>query len=187
MKGLPESMVWEIAWLLHREIELGRFVGPDGFNSATRIMRLALRHGPTAAQTAKAVVALTPDQWIREMVRVRTSGAHLGAANDDKARGIMRRWQDLLAYAYHDGEWWRLDVWNPLLDARVPQRPHEPAGTHIANFSRLTSPWLRDGAKLWLSDALVSERYSWSTVKSRLDGLGGCSERSISGAMKDPP
>jgi hypothetical protein len=28
IRELPETMVWEFAWLLHREIELGRFVDP---------------------------------------------------------------------------------------------------------------------------------------------------------------
>ncbi|MEI6362431.1 MAG: tyrosine-type recombinase/integrase [Actinomycetes bacterium] len=170
-RDLPETMTWEIAWLIHREVELGRFIGPHGFNSATRILRLAMEHGSLSVRQAESVLALTPDEWIREMVRVRTAGVDLGKANDEKARGIMRRWHDLLAYAYHEGEWWRLDVWNPSLDARVPQRPHEPSGTYVANFSRLTSLWLREGAKLWLSDALQSQRYSWSTVKSRLDSL----------------
>jgi hypothetical protein len=58
-----------------------------------------------------------------------------------------------------------------LLDQRIPLRPHEPGGHHVINFSRLSAPWLRAGAKLWLSVGLTNGRYSWSTVKSRLDGL----------------
>lgn len=171
MKDLPDTMVWELAWIIHREVELGRFVNPDGFNAATRLLRWAITHGSPAARAAQSVLTLTPDEWIREIIRVRTAQVEVGKNAADKARGSLRRWHDLLAYAYHDGEWWRLDVWNPALDNRVPQRPHEPSGTRIANFSRLTSAWLRDGAKMWLSDGLQSGRFSWSTVKSRLESL----------------
>ena len=132
------------------------------------------------------MLSLTPDEWIRELVRIRTAGVEVGKNVADKARGSLRRWHDLLAYAYHDGEWWRLDVWNPVLDIRVPQRPHEPSGTHIANFSRLTSPWLREGAKMWLSDGLQSGVYSWSTIKSRLDSLQWL-QRAIDAAGDEGP
>lgn len=39
------------------------------------------------------------------------------------------------------------------------------------HFTNLTSLWLREGAKYWLSAGLTTERYSWSTIKSRLDAL----------------
>jgi integrase len=83
----------------------------------------------------------------------------------------LRRLQDVLVYPYHRGDWWRLNVWNPQLDRRVPQRDHEPSGRNIANFSHLRSDWLREAAKWWLSVCLETERYTWSSMKSRLDGL----------------
>lgn len=52
-----------------------------------------------------------------------------------------------------------------------PQRNHEPQGRNIANFSHLSSHWLREAAKWWLSTCLETERYTWSTLKTRLDGL----------------
>ncbi|MFJ2864138.1 hypothetical protein [Kitasatospora sp. NPDC087314] len=78
--------------------------------------------------------------------------------------------QDRLAYAYHDGEWWRLNLWNPALDRRIPQRDHEPSGRHVANFAHLSTDWLREAVKWWLSVQLLTEQYVWSSVKSRLDG-----------------
>lgn len=62
-------------------------------------------------------------------------------------------------------------MWNPQLDPRVPQREHEPSGRHVANFSHLRSDWLREAAKWWLSICLETERYTWSSLKTRLDGL----------------
>lgn len=83
----------------------------------------------------------------------------------------IKHLQDRLAHAYHEGEWWRLNVWNPALDRRVPQREHEPNGRKVANFAQLTTEWLREAAKWWLSVQLSTERYVWSSVKSRLDHL----------------
>ncbi|MEU8136524.1 tyrosine-type recombinase/integrase [Streptodolium elevatio] len=83
----------------------------------------------------------------------------------------LKHVQDRLAHAYHDGEWWRLNVWNPALDRRIPQREHEPQGRTVANFSQLTTDWFREAAKWWLSVQLSTERYVWSSVKSRLDHL----------------
>src|SRR3546814_16771962 len=65
----------------------------------------------------------------------------------------------VLGYAYHRGPWWELNVWNPSLDPRVPQRDHEPQGRTIMHFTNLTSMWLREGAKYWLSEGLTTERY----------------------------
>jgi hypothetical protein len=61
--------------------------------------------------------------------------------------------------------------WNPVLDRRIPQRAHEPQGRNVANSSHLTSDWLREAAKWWLSQNPATERYAWTTIKSRLDSL----------------
>lgn len=170
-RDLPEPMTWELAWLLHREIELGRRIHPIGFNSATRLLRVATSEGGRVARNAQSLMHLSPDEWVRQGQAARLRGADLGRSNDDHALSTLRRLQDVLVYPYHRGEWWRLDVWNPQLDRRVPQRDHEPSGRSIANFSHLHSDWLREAAKWWLSICLETERYSWSTLKTRLDGL----------------
>lgn len=170
-RNLPKYMTWEIAWSIHRGIELGRFIGPDHFNSAARVLRVATTHGSKKGRTASSLLHLTPDEWLREVQYARMRGAELGVSNDKRGREQIRVWQDMLAYPYHQGPWWELNVWNPLLDNRIPQREHEPSGRNLANFSWLTSSWLRDGAKLWLSAGLSTETMSWSTVLSRLDNL----------------
>lgn len=170
-RGLPESMTWEIAWLIHREIELGRFVNPNSFNAMTRILRTATSGGTKRGRGAQSLLQLTPEEWLREATAARMRGHAQGDGNDEKVLHRIRQLQDVLVYPYHRGQWWQLNVWNPVLDSRVPRREHEPMGTTTASFTRLTSEWLREGAKLWLSASLSNGRYTWSTIKSRLDAL----------------
>ncbi|SKX63916.1 putative transposase/integrase [Mycobacteroides abscessus subsp. abscessus] len=170
-RGLPEPMTWEIAWLIHREIELGRFVNPNIFNAMTRILRAATSGGTKRGRRAQSLLQLTPEEWMRETQAARMRGYVQGEANDHVAQGRISQLQDVLVYPYHQGLWWQLNVWNPLLDNRIPRREHEPMGAKNASFTRLTSEWLREGAKLWLSANLSTGRYSWSTIKSRLDAL----------------
>ena len=171
MRGLPQPMTWEIAWLLHREIGLGRRVHLGPFNSTMAALRAATSSGGHEARTAESLLLLTPEDWLRHVNVARLRGCELGRARDEEVVSIIKRFQDVLVYPYHNREWWRLDVWNPLLDPRIPRRDHEPSGRNIVNFSRLTSPWLREAAKLWLSICLETERYTWSTLKTRLDAL----------------
>lgn len=171
MRGLPEPMTGELAWLLHREIDLGRRVYPLAFNATTRLLRAATSHGGATARAAQSLLQLTPEEWLHQAHGARLRGTQLGRSNDYHALHTIRRLQDVLVYPYHRGNWWQLNVWNPQLDPRVPQRDHEPLGRSSANFSHLTSDWLREAAKWWLSTCLETERYSWSTMKTRLDGL----------------
>lgn len=170
-RGLPEPMTWEIAWLLYREIQLGRYVNPDGFNPMARVLRVATTYGSSRGREAVSLLQLTPEEWIREVQIARMRGAPSGAAGDKSAFHRLRALQDVLVYPYHRGQWWELDVWNPMLDPRIPQREHEPQGRNVMNFSRLTSPWLREGAKLWLSASLCNGTMTWSSLKIRLDNL----------------
>jgi integrase len=170
-RGLPEAMTQELVWVQHREAGLGRKIHPNAVNSATRLLRVATQNGGRAGRSAPSLLSLTAEQWIREAQAARLKGVDLGRVNDRHAVGQIRRWQNVLVYAYHRGEWWRLDVWNPMLDRRVPQRQHEPQGQHVGNFSHLHTDWLREAAKWWMSIQLETGHYSWSTVKTRLDGL----------------
>ena len=88
----------------------------------------------------------------------------LGTSRMEKIGGTLGRVMDLLAHVYHQGEWWELNVWNPQLDSRIPQRLHEPHGSHVINFSHLTTPWLREATKWWLSRNLEREVYTWTTA-----------------------
>lgn len=170
MRDLPDTITWEFAWLLHREVELGRFIHPTRFNAATRLVRIATTHGTKRGRNARSLLDLTSDEWGRELQSARIRGVKVGEIVD-RGAGRIGRLQDLLVYAYHKDDWWQLNVWNPVLDSRIPQREHEPAGRNIANFSHLRSPWLREGAKLFFSASLATGTMSWSSVLTRLDNL----------------
>jgi integrase len=170
-RDLPEPMTREIAWLIHREIQLGRFIKPSMFNCATRALRIATKHGTTRGRNATSLLQLTPEEWVREVQAARLRGIDVGPSLDTYALHRLRQLQDVLVYPYHRGQWWELNVWNPQLDSRIPQREHEPNGRSVLNFSHLTSAWLREGAKLWLSASLANGTMTWSSLKIRLDNL----------------
>ncbi len=170
-RALPETMIWEIAWLIHREIELGRFIHPHMFNAAVRVLRIATAHGTKRGRSAASLLHLTPEEWVREVQFARMRGFDFGSGNDKHAEHRLRQLQDVLVYPYHQGQWWELNVWNRQLDSRIPQREHEPQGRSVLNFSHLTSTWLREGAKLWLSASMANGTMTWSSVRARLDNL----------------
>jgi integrase len=177
MRELPETMIWELAWVLHREIGLGRRVHPVTFNAGTRGLRVAVAHGGRRARSAASLMSLTAEQWVHEAQVARLKGAGAGPSNDEYLGQAVKRWQDLLVYSYHRGDWWRLNVWNPVLDARIPLRPHEPKGTSIVNFSRLHTDWLREAVKWWMSLQLETQQMSWSTVTGRVHYMNWLQKR----------
>lgn len=160
LRGLPEAMRQELAWLVHREAELGLRIYPVHFNRATGGLRAATQLGGAEARSARSLLQLTPEAWVRHVDLARLRGQEIGLSVGEQLICHLRRWQDELVYPYHQGEWWQLDVWNPLLDARIPQRDHEPQGRAVLNFTHLTSAWLREAAKWWLSDTLATGRYT---------------------------
>jgi integrase len=62
-------------------------------------------------------------------------------------------------------------VWDPSLDARIPQRPHEPRGRHRIHFDRLATGWLRRGAQWYCKAGLETGALSWGTAQLRVDTL----------------
>ncbi len=172
LRGLPEPMLWELAWCVHAQVADGYSINTLRTGELRRGLVLAVEHGSPVARAALSLMALTHEEWGRDvrgaLMRANISAnAHLPSYVENGLKHL----QDRLAHAYHDGEWWRLNVWNPALDRRIPQREHEPHGRTVANFSQLTTSWFREAAQWWLSVQLSTERYVWSSVKSRLDHL----------------
>nr|WP_042185172.1 tyrosine-type recombinase/integrase [Kibdelosporangium sp. MJ126-NF4]CEL16584.1 Mobile element protein [Kibdelosporangium sp. MJ126-NF4]CTQ89065.1 Mobile element protein [Kibdelosporangium sp. MJ126-NF4] len=172
LRDLPTPMIWELCWFIHQEVINGGMIDRLRFGALRQVLLNALRHGSAQARAARSVTALTPDDWLKH---ARRGLMHLTPATrkfyEQHTRGALKRCQDRLAHAYHDGQWWQLDVWNPAMDTRIPVREHEPNGRHVTNFSRLNTEWLREGAKWWLGIALSSGQYTWSTLKTRVDSL----------------
>jgi hypothetical protein len=82
-RELPQAMTCELAWLVHRDIELGRRVHPTTFNAGTRGLRVAVAHGSRRARTARSLMSLTPEQWVHE--------AQLARMKRRRAQVVQRR------------------------------------------------------------------------------------------------
>ena len=85
-------------------------------------------------RSAASLLQLTPEEWVREVHVARMRGIEVGPSVDTDALHRLRQLQDVLVYPYHQGQWWELNVWNPQLDSRIPQREHEPHGRNVAEF-----------------------------------------------------
>jgi integrase len=168
--GLPPPMATEFAWALERHVQLGMSINAELTTKLTRMITGAL--ASSRHREVVSLVQLKREEWVQaiRLARVR-AGAPLPTGRLEHLDHLLGRFLGLLVHAYHRGEWWELNVWNPVYDPRIPQRPHEPEGRHAEYFGRLTAPWLREGAKWWLSRQLEAEVYTWSTVNSRLDAL----------------
>src|SRR5699024_7195690 len=105
MRGPPESMMWELAWLVHREVELARRFHPISFNAATRVLRAATTGG-AIAQAAQSLLQLTPQEWVRQAHRARLSGTRLGSSNDNPAIQTIQRHKIITAHTDARGHRW---------------------------------------------------------------------------------
>jgi integrase len=166
-RGLPEPMARELAWCLNRHVKVGRTVHAEKWNQLTAILERVCLTDPSI----ESLVQRTEAEWTLSFHAHYADQGAIAPAKVDHRLELLRKLLDHLVVVYHDGDWWELDVWNPICDPRIPQRDHEPSGRNVANFSDLTAPWLRAGAKFWLKTYLETGAYTWSSVKSRLDSL----------------
>ncbi|SHN37542.1 tyrosine-type recombinase/integrase [Actinacidiphila paucisporea] len=166
LRGLPASMVTEFAWSIERQVQLGMRIQAQYTTKLTRQVALVL-----AEPHSSGLISLTDlsrEEWSRRIRKARTRMGEPIAANQMTAMGrVLGRTLDLLVHVYHQGPWWELNVWNPQLDTRIPLREHEPKRRNLIYFSHLTTPWLREAAKWWLSRQLERGVYTWSTAFTR--------------------
>lgn len=169
-RELPSSIVAEFAWSIERQAQLGMRVSAQYTTKLARQIALVLTDPHHAC--ISSLLDLPRDEWLREISRIRIeTGSSLAAHQVRELATVLGRILDLLVHAYHRGEWWHPDVWNPLLDTRIPLREHEPLRHSVVNFSHLTTPWLRAAAKWWLSRQLERQVYTWSTIHTRQKNL----------------
>jgi hypothetical protein len=78
-------------------------------------------------QTELASLLDSPrDEWMRAIRKARTrDGRPLTVHQLERGGRVM----DLLAHVYHQGEWWELNVWNPLLDTRIRSGSTSPSAS----------------------------------------------------------
>lgn len=164
---LPEAISIEILWAIDRLVQAGKCIDADGVR--TLCINLERVLASAQAEELTSLVDLTRPEWERLVRKERLSaGEPIPKTTMQKIGTTLGRMLNVLAYAYHRGEWWEPDLWNPQLDSRIPQRTHEPAGYAVVNFSRITSPWLRGAVKWWLSRNLDDGVYTWGTARNHL-------------------
>lgn len=169
-EDLPDAMAVEFVWAIERQVQLGMRVPAQHTSKLTRQLALVVADAQHAH--VASLVDLPREEWMRAIRKLRTRrGDPLAPGQLLALDHLLGRFLDLLAHVYHQGEWWELNVWNPLLDTRIPLREHEPLRTNLIYFSHLTTPWLREAVKWWLSRQLERGVYTWSTAQTRQHGL----------------
>jgi integrase len=168
LDGLPEPMQRELMFVVWRIVELGGRVpcGPLGL--------LARELAATAArlrdqgQSGSSLLDRTPAQWRTELA---TTWARRTKAlpNPNTLRtiaGPLDRACKLLWFGYDQSPWWRREVWDPVMDDRIPRRDHEPISNTV-HWHRIDPAWLRLAAMWQLKTLLETDRLRWATVETR--------------------
>lgn len=112
-------MTWEIAWIIHRRIELGHFVRVIETNAVFILLRAAMHHDDEC-RSAQSLLHRSPDEWVRSARKAQMRGAKIGESAFKGGTYRLGHMAAVLGYAYHRGPWWELNVWNPSLDRGCP-------------------------------------------------------------------
>jgi integrase len=171
LSSLPEPMRRELSWCIFRIAEAGGVLEVQDMRLLVRSLGDTIDDlGPDAPGS---LTDLPPRHWQQQValsVQRRT-----GVLPDTRTSRIVRN--DLLRCyrqlwtAYDPRPWWQHEVWDPTLDARIPQRLHEPLGRRSVNFLRIRTGWLRAGLQWYDKVALDTGLLCWSTIATRLTGL----------------
>jgi hypothetical protein len=133
-------------WATERQVQLGMRIPAATTTKLTRQIALTLSDGNLAE--VASVTDLTRDEWEHAIRKARMRiGKPLAAGQLTDISKLLGRILDLLVHVYHQGQWWELNVWNPILNTRIPLREHEPQRRNLIYFSHLRTPWLREGAR----------------------------------------
>ncbi len=170
---LPEPMRAELSWWFASCHAAGRRqIDTHRWRSWVRIAAAA-----AAEPGCESFTDLDAGQWSAAWAGdfYQQQGRLPAPATRRQSVFAMERMLDALAVRDDATEWWRNQVWDLLLDSRIPRRAHEPCGTHRARFDRFTVGWLRDAAQYYLAMQMQAGNLSWTsgiqqlTLLRRLD------------------
>jgi integrase len=168
---LPPVMAREIAWCLFRIADGGGLIQVKDMRMLIRRMSEVVADSSGAAPVSLTDLSFGDwQQWIARAAHRRT-GTLPAPGSARIVRANLQRCYRLLDIAYDARPWWRRDEWDPLLDQRIPRRQHEPLGRQVANFTRITQPWLRQAAQWYCKTSLDTGALTWSTVLQRVHAL----------------
>lgn len=169
---LPTPIRQELAWCVFRIIEQGGKVDVTHMRMLARrldevISRLGLR-------APDSLTGMSTADWCQHSAVAvqRRTGTLPTPSTARDFREQLRRCHRLLTAAYDTRPWWAREVWDPNLDPRIPQRPHEPRGRQAAHFTRIGIGWLRRGLQWYCKVALETGALSWGTVQQRVSAIG---------------
>lgn len=168
LSSLPDPMHREMSWCVVRIAELGGKVHMPA--AAMLVRRLADVVADLAPRAPCSLMDMPARDWLREIpLAVHRRKARLPAASSARhTREMLLRCLQLLALAYDQRPWWQRESWNPVEDARIPLRAHEPQGRQSVHFHRITAPWLRRGVQWQCKVALETGALRWSTIGQRV-------------------
>jgi len=171
LSALPQPMRTELAWCVFRIIDQGGRVDIGHMRMLVRRLSEVISDLDTRAPSS--LTELSAPDWERQMARAtqRRVGALPATGTASDLRQQLRRCYRLLSVAYDPRPWWLRQVWDPTLDARIPQRPHEPRGRLACYFDRIGTGWLRRGLQWYCRVGLETAALSWGTVQLRIDAL----------------
>lgn len=160
--GLPEAMRQELAWWVATCHNTGRG-------------RLHFWPWRSWVQTAGAVASKKGfgsfaqqdlGQWLKSWSQEFYSRLGRVPTPDwrQKMQNALEPFLAALAVAYSPAEWWRHGTWDPLIDPRIPRRPHEPRLGQPVRFATLEPAWLAEGLKFYLHLRLESGYWTWTSA-----------------------
>jgi len=161
---LPRVLRTEFAWAIFRVLDLG------GKLSVAELDRLSLRLASALERQpelrgVESLMERPAGAWDDVLAReaARAMGRIESARGRTGRRNLFQRLYTVLWFDYDQRPWWRRDIWWPRLDARIPQRRHEPTKVSVRWFD-LEPAWLREGIKFYGRVSLETEQLVWSTI-----------------------
>ena len=169
LSAVPEPIRTELAWCVFRIIDQGGRVDIGHMRMlVSRLLDVISDLGPGGPTS---LIGLSVRDWEHQMARSRQRRAGAlpapGTARDLSQQ--LRRCYRLLSVAYDPRPWWQLEVWDPSIDSRIPQRLHEPHGRLACYFDRIATGWLRRGLQWSCKVGLETGALAWGTVQLRIE------------------
>lgn len=163
----------EVMFAVWRIVQLGGRVPCAPLGLLMRELAAAATRLHADEQPAVSLLDRTPGQWRTELVTtwVRRTDRFPNAWTLRTYAAPLDRICKLLWFAYDESPWWRREIWDPVLDDRIPLRDHEPFGTQAIHWHRIEPAWLRVAALWQVKSLLETGQLAWSTAHGRYHGL----------------
>lgn len=163
LRGLPDPIPAELAWMAHWQALDGTRSSVLGTNQLANILRRAVRDNHLFPGSIRAMdweTAAALQRWFYA-TRWGRLPPHGSVA---RVRVIFRFSRLALLARCLDRPWWALDEWHPRCDPRIPLSEREPQAHYGCSPSSISHRWLREAAKWHLGTQLEAGVLRWSTV-----------------------